>query len=495
MRALLDARRRRGARGGRRAGDRRHAPSRSRATTSGTTAASPWNEALAAAAAEVRRPRRSSPFVSADLPLLRADEVEELLAATPAARNRDRARARRRHERGLDAAAGLVRTRFGEPGSAAVHAGLGVAHVVVDLPGPRLRRRHARRPRARCRPHAAEARLQGVGRAVRAAPAARPLGARPSGSGWRSSASPTTSSRSATPAATAPAVPPLARRPRRAHGAALLGTSVLTPTMRYHPSMIAQAFATLACLNPGRIWLGVGTGESLNETPATGAEWPGAKERRLRLAEAIELMRRLWTDERVTFEGEYYRTEKATIYDRPDEPVPIYVAASGPARGEARRPRRRRLHHDQRQGARALRGADRGDGGGRAGGRPRPGGDRPDDRDQGLVRPRPRVRARGLRVLGAARADARAEAGRRGPDRAGAARRREPRRSPSAASSSPTTPTRSSSGSATTSSSASTTSSSTRRATTSALPRPVLPPTSCRGCESASEARSSASAP
>jgi coenzyme F420-dependent glucose-6-phosphate dehydrogenase len=111
---------------------------------------------------------------------------------------------------------------------------------------------------------------------------------------------------------------------------ASLGTSVLTPTMRYQPAVVAQAFGTLACLNPGRIWLGVGTGESLNETPATGAEWPGAKERRERLAEAIVLMRRLWIDERVTFEGQYYRTERATIYDRPDEPVPVYVAASGP---------------------------------------------------------------------------------------------------------------------------------------------------------------------
>jgi coenzyme F420-dependent glucose-6-phosphate dehydrogenase len=110
----------------------------------------------------------------------------------------------------------------------------------------------------------------------------------------------------------------------------LLGTSVLTPTMRYHPSMIAQAFATLACLNPGRIFLGVGTGESLNETPATGAEWPGAKERRQRLAEAIRLMRTLWTEERVTFDGDYYRTAKATVYDRPEEPVPVFVAASGP---------------------------------------------------------------------------------------------------------------------------------------------------------------------
>jgi coenzyme F420-dependent glucose-6-phosphate dehydrogenase len=111
---------------------------------------------------------------------------------------------------------------------------------------------------------------------------------------------------------------------------AQLGTSVLTPTLRYHPSIIAHAFGTLALLNPGRVFLGVGTGESVNETPATGAEWPGAKERRLRLAEGIDLMRRLWTEERVTYEGEYYRTKSATIYDRPDELVPIYVAASGP---------------------------------------------------------------------------------------------------------------------------------------------------------------------
>jgi coenzyme F420-dependent glucose-6-phosphate dehydrogenase len=110
----------------------------------------------------------------------------------------------------------------------------------------------------------------------------------------------------------------------------VLGTSVLTPTLRYHPSVIAQAFATLGCLSPGRIFLGVGTGEALNETPVTGGEFPGRKERRLRLAEAIELIRQLWSDERVDFVGDYYRTRKATIYDRPDQPVPIYVAASGP---------------------------------------------------------------------------------------------------------------------------------------------------------------------
>jgi coenzyme F420-dependent glucose-6-phosphate dehydrogenase len=111
---------------------------------------------------------------------------------------------------------------------------------------------------------------------------------------------------------------------------AIIGTSVVTPTFRYHPSIVAQAIGTLGALYPGRVMLGVGTGESLNEVPAIGIEWPKFKERFGRLREAIELMRRLWTEERVTFEGEYYRTENATIYDRPDEPVPLYIAASGP---------------------------------------------------------------------------------------------------------------------------------------------------------------------
>jgi coenzyme F420-dependent glucose-6-phosphate dehydrogenase len=111
---------------------------------------------------------------------------------------------------------------------------------------------------------------------------------------------------------------------------AMIGTSVLTPTMRYHPSIVAQAFATLSRLTQGPVFLGIGTGEAMNETPATGQQWPGAKERRLRLAESIDLMRRLWTEERVDFEGEYYRTVRATVYERPDEPIPIYVAASGP---------------------------------------------------------------------------------------------------------------------------------------------------------------------
>ena len=111
---------------------------------------------------------------------------------------------------------------------------------------------------------------------------------------------------------------------------AVLGTSVLTPTLRYHPSIVAQAFGTLGALFPGRVYLGIGSGEAMNETPATGQEFPGRKERRMRLAEAITLIRRLWTEERVDFEGEYYTTSQATIYDRPEQPIPIFVAASGP---------------------------------------------------------------------------------------------------------------------------------------------------------------------
>ena len=109
----------------------------------------------------------------------------------------------------------------------------------------------------------------------------------------------------------------------------VIGTSVLTPTFRYHPSIVAQAFGTLGAMFPGRVVLGIGTGEGLNEVPATGQPWPEFKERFARLREAVTLMRRLWTEERVSFEGQYYRTEKATIYDRPAQPVPIWVAAAG----------------------------------------------------------------------------------------------------------------------------------------------------------------------
>lgn len=114
-----------------------------------------------------------------------------------------------------------------------------------------------------------------------------------------------------------------------------LGTSVMTPTFRYNPAVIAQAFATLGCLYPGRVFFGVGTGEALNEI-ATGfrgagpQEWPEFRQRFARLREAIRLMRELWAGERVTFEGEYYSTHDASIYDRPEGGIPVYVAAGGP---------------------------------------------------------------------------------------------------------------------------------------------------------------------
>ena len=110
----------------------------------------------------------------------------------------------------------------------------------------------------------------------------------------------------------------------------LIGTSVLTPTFRYHPAIVAHAFGTLGVMFPGRVTLGIGTGESLNEVPSSGTAWPEQKERTARFKEAVELIRRLWSEERLTYQGTFYKTEKATIYDRPKEPVPIYIAAAGP---------------------------------------------------------------------------------------------------------------------------------------------------------------------
>ncbi len=110
----------------------------------------------------------------------------------------------------------------------------------------------------------------------------------------------------------------------------VMGTSVLTPTFRYHPSVVAQAFGTLGVMFPERVILGVGSGESLNEVPALAMAWPEQKERTARLKEALALIRELWSGERVSFQGQYYRTDKATIYDRPKVAPPIYVAGAGP---------------------------------------------------------------------------------------------------------------------------------------------------------------------
>jgi len=109
-----------------------------------------------------------------------------------------------------------------------------------------------------------------------------------------------------------------------------MGTSVVTPTFRYHPSVVAQAMGTLGVLFPNRVMLGIGTGESLNEVPPMGIEWPDFKERWARLREAVTLMRKLWSEERVTYTGTYYKTQNATVYDRPPGGIPLLIAAGGP---------------------------------------------------------------------------------------------------------------------------------------------------------------------
>jgi coenzyme F420-dependent glucose-6-phosphate dehydrogenase len=121
-------------------------------------------------------------------------------------------------------------------------------------------------------------------------------------------------------------MPAVAERTKRVQ----IGTSVLTPTFRYNPAVIAQAFATMSLLSGGRVILGVGSGEALNEIAVSGREWPEFKERFARLRESIKLIRELWTSDNVNFDGEYYKLVDARIYDRPEQPVPVYIAAGGP---------------------------------------------------------------------------------------------------------------------------------------------------------------------
>lgn len=108
----------------------------------------------------------------------------------------------------------------------------------------------------------------------------------------------------------------------------VMGTGVTVPTYRYRPAIVAQGFATLGQLYPGRVFLGVGTGEAINEEAATG-EWGNYTERADRMVEAIRLIRKLWSGEIVDYSGKYYTTKSAKLYDLPSVPVPIYVAAGG----------------------------------------------------------------------------------------------------------------------------------------------------------------------
>ncbi|MGB6209226.1 F420-dependent hydroxymycolic acid dehydrogenase [Mycobacterium sp.] len=107
------------------------------------------------------------------------------------------------------------------------------------------------------------------------------------------------------------------------------GTGVTCPIYRYHPTTVAQAFASLALLYPNRVFLGVGTGERLNEQAAT-TDFGPYQERHDRLVEAVALIRQLWSGQRISFQGRYFQTNQLKLYDPPPSPPPIFVAAGGP---------------------------------------------------------------------------------------------------------------------------------------------------------------------
>jgi TAT-translocated FGD2 family F420-dependent dehydrogenase len=107
-----------------------------------------------------------------------------------------------------------------------------------------------------------------------------------------------------------------------------MGTAVTCPTYRYRPAVVAQAFASLGLLYPGRMFLGMGAGEALNEIPAGG--WGHYRERAARLVEAVAVIRKLWSGEWIDYRGQYYQVQHARLYDVPPRPVPIYLVASGP---------------------------------------------------------------------------------------------------------------------------------------------------------------------
>ncbi|KXA98916.1 hypothetical protein AKJ39_00315 [candidate division MSBL1 archaeon SCGC-AAA259J03] len=112
-----------------------------------------------------------------------------------------------------------------------------------------------------------------------------------------------------------------------------VGTGVICPTFRYHPGELAQVFASMDHMYPGRVFLGVGTGERLNEVPL-GYEWPSYKERKERLIEAVKIVRLLWSEDFASYDGNYYSLKDANLYTKPKTEPPIYVAAEGPKSAE-----------------------------------------------------------------------------------------------------------------------------------------------------------------
>ena len=100
--------------------------------------------------------------------------------------------------------------------------------------------------------------------------------------------------------------------------------------MRYNPAIVAQAFATMAVMYPGRVRIGVGSGEELNEVCVLGCDWPSPRERLDMLAEALTVMNNLWTStEPISFAGKYYKLDNAVILTKPKDKVPVYFSESG----------------------------------------------------------------------------------------------------------------------------------------------------------------------
>jgi coenzyme F420-dependent glucose-6-phosphate dehydrogenase len=107
-----------------------------------------------------------------------------------------------------------------------------------------------------------------------------------------------------------------------------IGTGVTAPILRYHPAIVAQVFATLGYMFPGRIFLGIGRGEALNEV-TTGHNWPSNAEKFARLKEAIHLIKKLWTEDWVDFVGDYYWVKDSKLYTKSPKSIPLYIAGLG----------------------------------------------------------------------------------------------------------------------------------------------------------------------
>jgi G6PDH family F420-dependent oxidoreductase len=108
----------------------------------------------------------------------------------------------------------------------------------------------------------------------------------------------------------------------------VIGTGVTAPILRYHPAIVAQVFATLEYMFPGRVFLGIGRGEALNEV-TSGHSWPSNAEKFERLKEAIYLIRKLWTGDWVNFKGNYYWVRDSKLYTKPSNHIPLYLAGIG----------------------------------------------------------------------------------------------------------------------------------------------------------------------